>query len=90
VPTPPTCGEHGAPLGDSPLLHVRHTEDELFLALAGRFRIVVGVAERRVGPGDVLLAPKGVPPTYRVESQEVGRWIPVTAHEVFDGFVLAV
>jgi quercetin dioxygenase-like cupin family protein len=59
--------EHRAPYGLSPPWHLHRTEDEVFHVLEGEFRLKLQDQERRVGPGDILLAPKGVPHTYRVE-----------------------
>ena len=76
-----------APCGDSPPLHVHHMEDELFYVLEGQFRFTIGGEERRAGPGGVVLAPKGVPHTFRVESAEGGRYLIVTTHGDFERFV---
>lgn len=81
--------EHRAAVGDSPPLHVHTTEDEVFVVLEGAFRFRLGEEERRAGPGDVLLAPKGTPHTYRVESEE-GRWLTVTTRGDFERFVRAL
>ena len=72
--------------GDSPPLHVHHTEDELFHILEGELRFQVGDEEVRAGAGETLLAPKGVPHTYVVESER-GRWLVTTAHGDFERFV---
>jgi quercetin dioxygenase-like cupin family protein len=82
--------EHRAPSGDSPPLHVHRTEDEIFHILDGRFRFRVGGEERWAGPGETLLAPNGIPHTYRVESREGGRWLTATAHGDFERFVRAM
>jgi quercetin dioxygenase-like cupin family protein len=79
--------ENWAPAGDSPPLHVHRTEDELFQVLEGEFRFVVGGEERRVGPGGVLLTRKGIPHTYRVVSENGGRWLTVTTRGDFERFV---
>jgi quercetin dioxygenase-like cupin family protein len=79
--------EFQAPSGDSPPLHIHHAEDELFHVLEGEFRFTIGGEERRAGPGDVFLAPKGVPHTFRVESAAGGRYVIVTTHGHFEGFV---
>jgi quercetin dioxygenase-like cupin family protein len=81
--------EHRAPFGDSPPLHVHHTEDEIFYILEGEFRVQVANDIRRYGPGTVLLGPKGIPHTYRVESSAGGRFVTVTAHGDFERFVRA-
>jgi quercetin dioxygenase-like cupin family protein len=78
--------ENLAPHGDSPPLHVHHTEDELFHILEGQLRFRVGDAELRARAGATLLAPKGVPHTYLVESER-GRWLVATAHGDFERFV---
>lgn len=82
--------EHHAPYGDSPPLHIHHTEDEVFHVLEGEMRFRVGDGEQRGGAGAILLAPKGVPHTYRVESPHGARWITVTAHQDFEQFVRAL
>lgn len=82
--------EHQAPPGDSPPLHVHTTEDEVFHILEGKFRVQVGDEIRVYGPGSIVVAPKGVPHTYLVESSTDGRWVTVTAHGDFERFVRAV
>lgn len=82
--------EFRVPHGDSPPLHVHRTEDEIFHILEGEFRVMVRGEERRVGPGSVMLAPKGVPHTYRAESPQGGRFLTVTVHGDFERFVRAL
>lgn len=82
--------EHFVPSGDSPPLHVHRTEDEVFLVLEGEFRFLVGGRELRAGPGASLLAPKGVPHTYRAESPAGGRFLTITAATDFERFVRAL
>ncbi len=81
--------EHLAPHGDSPPLHVHHDEDEVFHILEGELRIRVGDDELRAGPGETLLAPQGIPHTYRVESEQ-GRWLVTTARGNFERFVRSI
>jgi mannose-6-phosphate isomerase-like protein (cupin superfamily) len=78
-----------APHGDSPPLHVHRTEDEIFHILEGEVRFRVADQELRVRPGETMLAPKGVPHTYLVESER-GRWLVVTAHGNHERFVRAL
>jgi len=82
--------EHRAPFGDSPPLHIRHTEDEIFHILEGEFRVQVANDIRRHGPGTTLLGLKGIPHSYRVESSAGGRFLTVTAHGDFERFVRTV
>jgi len=77
--------ESRAPRGDSPPLHV-HEEDEIFHVLEGDMVIRVGSTDHRAHAGQTMLAPKGVPHTYRVESDEA-RWLVVTARGDFERFV---
>jgi quercetin dioxygenase-like cupin family protein len=76
-----------APHGDSPPLHVHHTEDELFHLLEGELRFRVGDADLTIAAGETLLAPKGVPHTYRVESRRGARWLVITRRGDFERFV---
>jgi quercetin dioxygenase-like cupin family protein len=81
--------EHAARRGDSPPLHLHVNEDEIFHILEGDFRFKVGTEEWNGQAGDTVLAPKGIPHSYRVESNG-GRWLTVTAHEQFEEFVRAM
>ncbi len=82
--------EHFVPHGFSPPLHLHRSEDEVFHVLDGEFRVRVQDQDHRLGPGDILLAPKGVPHTYRVESAQGGRCLAITARGDFERFVRAV
>jgi len=75
--------------GDSPPLHVHATEDEVFHVLEGTIRLSVGGREFVVVAGETAHAPKGVPHTYRVESEEA-RWRVVTTGGDFERFVRAL
>lgn len=82
--------EFRAPHGDSPPLHVHRTEDEIFHILEGEFRVRLADRELHACAGDILLAPKGTPHTYRVESPQGGRFLTITAHGDFEQFVRAM
>jgi mannose-6-phosphate isomerase-like protein (cupin superfamily) len=97
VRVPHNGGEDGisvietlAPLGDSPPLHVHRTEDEVFHVLEGELRLRAGDGEVRLGAGEAMLAPKGVPHTYRAESAGGARWLVVTRRGDFERFVRAL
>ena len=81
--------EHHAPAGDSPPLHIHHTEDEILQVLEGEFRFVIDKQERQLSAGEFLLAPKGVPHQYLVESKKGGRWLTITTPGDFERFVQA-
>ena len=68
---------------------MHHTEDEAFFVLEGSARIYVGSDVHEVGPGDSVLAPKGVPHTYVTGDQGV-RWAVTTSPGDFERFVVAV
>jgi quercetin dioxygenase-like cupin family protein len=76
--------------GDSPPLHVHQTEDEIFHVLEGQLRMRAGDADVTIDAGETLLAPKGVPHTYRVESRDGARWLVITRRGDFERFVRAL
>lgn len=81
--------EQTAPRGDSPPRHFHVDEDEVFHVLEGDLRFLLDDRERIVTTGETVLAPKGVPHTYRVESERA-RWLVVTAGRQFEDFVRAM
>jgi quercetin dioxygenase-like cupin family protein len=82
--------EHCVPYGSSPPLHLHRTEDEIMHVLEGEFRVKFKDEERRLVAGEVLLLPKGVPHTYRVESEKGGGCLTVTVRGDFERLVRAV
>ena len=76
--------------GDSPPLHIHETEDEVFHVLEGRFRFHIDGTDRIVEAGEVIMAPRGVPHTFLVESEGGGAWITVTARGDFERLVRQV
>jgi quercetin dioxygenase-like cupin family protein len=80
----------GAP-GDMPPLHVHHEDVEGFLVLEGELTLYVsGEQPVRLGPGDWVTAPRGVPHVYEVTSPEPARWIGVSTPARFDRLVTEV
>lgn len=71
--------------GDSPPLHV-HSEDEVFHVLEGEMTLVVGDERLTAVSGQTVLGPKGIPHTYRVDS-DVARWMTITVKGDFERFV---
>ena len=82
--------EHWMPWGEAPPLHVHRNEDEIFHVLAGRMLFRVGGRTFEAGPGETVLAPKGVPHHFRVESPEGARCLTVTRGADFETMVRAV
>jgi quercetin dioxygenase-like cupin family protein len=79
--------EHRLPYGSSPPMHIHHTEDEVFQILDGELRVKLQGKEFRLGPGEIVLAPRGVPHTYRVESHGGARCLTITVRGDFERFV---
>jgi quercetin dioxygenase-like cupin family protein len=77
------------PAGSMPPVHV-HDEDETVCVVEGRMTFYVGGDLLDVRAGDSFVAPKGVPHTYRVESDGGARWLSVTKTGRFEAFVRAV
>lgn len=75
--------------GDSPPLHLHHREDEVFHVLEGCMRFRVGEAEVVAHPGETLLAPKGVPHSFRIESPRA-RFVTITVGGDFEAMVREV
>jgi len=75
--------------GDMPPLHVHRRDDETFSVLEGEVTLFVAGEQIALGPGRSAFAPRAVPHTYRVESDEA-RWLVITAPAGFDGFVREV
>jgi mannose-6-phosphate isomerase-like protein (cupin superfamily) len=78
-----------APYGDGPPLHIHHHEDEAFHVLDGELLVRVGDEQLSVGAGETLLAPRGIPHTYRVTSRHGTRWLIITSGG-FERFVRAL
>jgi quercetin dioxygenase-like cupin family protein len=78
-----------APHGDGPPLHVHHDEDEAFHVLEGELLLRVGDQQLTLSAGESVLAPRGIPHTYLVTSQDGARWLIITRGG-FERFVRAV
>jgi len=70
---------------DTPL-HVHEREDELFYVLEGEHVIQVGDTEHRVGPGELVFAPRGIPHSQRRVVPRTGRMLILTSPAGFEGF----
>jgi quercetin dioxygenase-like cupin family protein len=76
------------PAGDMPPLHVHHADDETFVIDEGEMTLYVEDRVLRGGPGSVLFAPRGVPHTYRIES-ETARCRVIVSPAGFEQFAVA-
>jgi Cupin domain len=72
-----------------PPLHVHHRDIETFYVMDGELSLFVAGEQLRLGPGRAALAPRGVPHSYRVESEEA-RWLVITTPAGFESFVREV
>ncbi|MHA7968915.1 cupin domain-containing protein [Rhizobium sp. CAU 1783] len=82
--------EHWMPYGEAPPLHVHHNEDEVFHILAGVMRFEVGGRQVVGHAGDTVLAPKGVPHAFRVESLAGARCLTLMRGTDFETMVREV
>lgn len=74
------------PPGHMPPLHVHRDHEEGFRVLEGEVTLFLPGEELHLGPGDFVLAPRGVPHTYRVGDRPA-RWLVVTSPAGFERFV---
>jgi quercetin dioxygenase-like cupin family protein len=77
-----------APPGDMPPLHVHHSHDEGFYVLEGELTLYTPGSEVMLAAGDFVLAPRGVPHTYRVGNLPA-RWLVTSVPAGFEQFVAA-
>lgn len=64
--------QHNAYPGGPPR-HVHHDQEEWFYAVEGRYVVEVAGVEHELGPGDSVLAPRGVAHTWALVGEEKGR-----------------
>ena len=77
------------PAGHMPPLHVHHRQDEGFYVLDGDVTLHLPGRSVPCGPGDYLLAPRGVPHAYEVGDRPA-RWLITSSPAGFERFVAAV
>jgi len=81
------CEIWGARGNMSPL-HVHHADEETFYVRDGEVRLFIGDREILLRAGQAALAPRGVPRTYRVESEQA-KWIVINSPAGFEHFMRA-
>ena len=80
-----TVLEEVPPMVDTPL-HVHSREDELFYIVEGEHIITLGEREHRLGPGEAIFAPRGIPHAQRRVEPGVGRELVVLTPGGFEQF----
>lgn len=79
--------EHWMPYGESPPLHIHRNEDEVFHVLEGTMRFHVDGKDVVAHKGQTVLAPKGLPHSFRVESPAGARCLTITTGSDFETMV---
>jgi mannose-6-phosphate isomerase-like protein (cupin superfamily) len=82
--------EHHQRFGMSPPRHIHHDEDEVFHVIDGRIRFAVGEREFEMGPGETCVAPRGVPHSFKVVSEEGARSLTIVIGDQFENYVRKV
>ena len=77
------------PHGDMPPLHLHERDDETFYVIEGTVSVFVEDMETALTAGQALLASRGKPHTYRVESEQA-RWLVINNPSGFEEFILKV
>lgn len=77
------------PPGHMPPLHVHRDHEEGFRIVEGEVTLFLPGEELQLGPCDFVLAPRGVPHTYRVGDRPA-RWLVVTSPAGFERLVADV
>lgn len=80
-----TVLEEVPPMVDTPL-HVHSREDELFYIVEGEHIVQRGDEEFRLGPGEAVFCPRGVPHSQRRVEPGVGRELVVFTPGGFEQF----
>jgi mannose-6-phosphate isomerase-like protein (cupin superfamily) len=75
--------------GDMPPLHVHHRDDETFYVIDGEVSLFAAGRQLTLTAGQAALAPREVPHSYRVESEEA-RWLVITTPAGFESFIRRV
>ncbi len=72
-----------------PPLHVHYGEDEAIHVLDGAAEFWLDGAVGRLGPGEGIFLPRGIPHTFRVVSPHTARLLGVVTPGGFEGFFAA-
>ena len=80
--------EHHVPYGDSPPLHIHLNEDEVFMVHEGTVRMRIAAVEMILRAGDVAVAPRGIPHSFRVETLSGARFTTICRGADFETLVV--
>jgi len=79
------------PTGSGAGRHRHETFQETFIVLEGNYDFEVGDETRSVGPGDILVIPRGMPHGFKCTSPTPGRLMTIsTPAGVFEAFIADV
>lgn len=76
--------EHRMPYGSKTPMHIHRKEDEVFHILEGTMRFRVDGKDTVAHAGQIVLAPKGIPHAFRVESVSGARCLTITTGGDFE------
>ena len=82
--------ESVVPAGEGPPLHIHHNEDEVIHVLDGHSEFWLDGATRRLGAGEAIFLPRGIPHTFRVAGRTPARLLAVLTPGGFEGFFAEV
>jgi quercetin dioxygenase-like cupin family protein len=82
--------ESTVPAGGGPPVHIHHNEDEVIGVLDGEYEFWLDGTIRRMGPGEAIFLPRGVPHTFRVAGRTPARLLAVLTPGGFEGFFAEV
>jgi mannose-6-phosphate isomerase-like protein (cupin superfamily) len=69
--------------GFSPPLHRHGREEDAYLVLEGEVTFRLDGEDRQVGPGGFILLPRGIPHTFRVDTEQA-RWLEIVTPGGFE------
>jgi len=78
--------EEETPPNGGPPLHNHSREDETFYIMEGEFEFRVGGKAVRPQPGSYVLAPRGIPHTFKNVGQQTGRMMVTISPPGFERF----
>jgi quercetin dioxygenase-like cupin family protein len=64
--------------GSEPPLHTHQNEDEVFYILEGKVTVTCGDERRTLLPGQTAFLPRGIPHTFRIESETARSLVWIT------------